>query len=550
MKKEENLNDIKKPLFSGKVAFTLYDTYGFPLDLTQSILRDKGIEIDITEFEEAMAEQKRQAKEAWVGSGDVKNNEIYFKIKDKISPTEFLGYDSNTATAKILHIIKDGKEVKEVNAGDEFEFFVNKTPFYGECGGQVGDSGLGIQINEDGVIPLPFSIIEILDVKRPFNDYFLHKAKLENGKIKVGDFVNLSINQERRKRIRANHSSAHLLQFALRKVFGNTVSQKGSYVDENRLRFDFTLNKPIQREQLREVENIVNDLIFKDTPIITKIMGIDEAKGCGALALFNEKYQDEVRVLFMGEKSNEDIIKEKKEFSQNSIDAVSDGLHSLNNASLKEFCSIELCGGTHAFKTGDLGFFKIVSECSVASGIRRIEAVTGFEALKYMNKLQDIVVDVDEILEVGYNNIVEKVKTIHDESKLLKKQIENIKKANISSMTFTEENNGIMFAYSIMKDVDPKDIKGAFIDIQNKKYNEKSVLLCITKFDGKLTIILGASKDLNDKFKANDIIKKAVEVAGGNGGGGQPWFAMGGATDNNQPVVIQNIINIVRESIN
>ena len=550
MKKEENLNDIKKPLFSGKVAFTLYDTYGFPLDLTQSILRDKGIEIDITEFEEAMAEQKRQAKEAWVGSGDVKNNEIYFKIKDKISPTEFLGYDSNTATAKILHIIKDGKEVKEVNAGDEFEFFVNKTPFYGECGGQVGDSGLGIQINEDGVIPLPFSIIEILDVKRPFNDYFLHKAKLENGKIKVGDFVNLSINQERRKRIRANHSSAHLLQFALRKVFGNTVSQKGSYVDENRLRFDFTLNKPIQREQLREVENIVNDLIFKDTPIITKIMGIDEAKGCGALALFNEKYQDEVRVLFMGEKSNEDIIKEKKEFSQNSIDAVSDGLHSLNNASLKEFCSIELCGGTHAFKTGDLGFFKIVSECSVASGIRRIEAVTGFEALKYMNKLQDIVVDVDEILEVGYNNIVEKVKTIHDESKLLKKQIENIKKANISSMTFTEENNGIMFAYSIMKDVDPKDIKGAFIDIQNKKYNEKSVLLCITKFDGKLTIILGASKDLNDRIKANDLIKKAVEVAGGNGGGGQPWFAMGGATDNNQPVVIQNIINIVRESIN
>ena len=550
MKKEENLNDIKKPLFSGKVAFTLYDTYGFPLDLTQSILRDKGIEIDITEFEEAMAEQKRQAKEAWVGSGDVKNNEIYFKIKDKISPTEFLGYDSNTATAKILHIIKDGKEVKEVNAGDEFEFFVNKTPFYGECGGQVGDSGLGIQINEDGVIPLPFSIIEILDVKRPFNDYFLHKAKLENGKIKVGDFVNLSINQERRKRIRANHSSAHLLQFALRKVFGNTVSQKGSYVDENRLRFDFTLNKPIQREQLREVENIVNDLIFKDTPIITKIMGIDEAKGCGALALFNEKYQDDVRVLFMGEKSNEDIIKEKKEFSQNSIDAVSDGLHSLNNASLKEFCSIELCGGTHAFKTGDLGFFKIVSECSVASGIRRIEAVTGFEALKYMNKLQDIVVDVDEILEVGYNNIVEKVKTIHDESKLLKKQIENIKKANISSMTFTEENNGIMFAYSIMKDVDPKDIKGAFIDIQNKKYNEKSVLLCITKFDGKLTIILGASKDLNDRIKANDLIKKAVEVAGGNGGGGQPWFAMGGATDNNQPVVIQNIINIVRESIN
>lgn len=548
---ENTINNEEKHLFSGKVAFTLYDTYGFPLDLTQSILREKGIEVDVDEFEKEMSKQKKKAKDAWVGSGDAKNIKIYFDIKEKIQPTEFFGYDKNTVMGKILAIIKDGIEVEEVNEGDDFEFFVDKTTFYGECGGQVGDSGLAIQIKENGVIPLPFSTIEITDVKRPFPNYFLHKGKMESGKIKVGDYINLSINTERRNKIRANHSATHLLQYALRHIFGNTLMQKGSYVDENKLRFDFTLNKNISREQIREIENIVNELIYKNTEIKTKIMDLEEAKNCGAMALFNEKYEDKVRVLFMGEKSYEEIIKEKKSYdnlSNNSFANVGDGLNELNNSSIKSTCSIELCGGTHVLKTGEIGLFKIMSEGAISAGIRRIEATTGLEAINFMNKFQDTVKDIDEILQVGIDQISKKIITINDDYKQLKKQIENIKK-NISTITFDEENNGIIFAYSILKDISPKDIKGNFIDLQNKKYNKNSVMLCITVHEGKITILLGISKDLNDRFKANEIIKKAVEVAGGNGGGGQAWFAMGGTNFIENEKIISKIINTVKEEI-
>lgn len=549
MKKECLKEDTKKPLFSGKVAFTLYDTYGFPLDLTQAILREKGIEVDTQEFEMEMAEQKRKAKESWAGSGDIKQNKVYFEIKEKIKPTEFFGYDKNTAMGQILALIKDGKEVNEVKVGDEFEFFVDKTPFYGECGGQVGDSGLAIQINEDGVIPLPFSTVEIFDVKRPFNKYFLHKGKIESGKLKVGDYLNLSINVERRNKIRANHSAAHLLQYALRQIFGETVFQKGSSVDEFRLRFDFTLNKPVSSEQIREIENIVNELVYKNTDVETKIMSLEEAKQCNALALFNEKYDNEVRVLFMGEKSANGFANNNAKLNKQSMEAVSQSLNNLNNSSLKNVCSTELCGGTHVFKTGEIGLFKIINEESIASGVRRIEALTGLEAIKYTNKFQDIVENIDTILQVGIDNIIDKIKSVNDEYKTYKKQIENMRKASISSMTFTEENEGIMFAYTMIKEVDPKEVKGTIIDLQNKKYHDKSILLCMTKFDGKFSIILGISKDLNDKLKANEIIKKLVAIAGGNGGGGQPWFAMGGAPDNNNPNVITDIIDAVRQEI-
>ncbi len=538
-----------KPILDGKVAFTLYDTYGFPIDLTESILREKGIEVDTEGFEKEMEKQKKKAKEAWVGSGDVKHSKIYFDIKEKIEPTEFLGYENNTATGRILAMVKDGVEVNEVNSGDEFEFFVDRTPFYGECGGQVGDSGLAIQINSDGVIPLPFTTVEILDVKRPFNNYFLHKGRVETGSLKVGDYLNLSINVERRNKIRANHSATHLLQYALRKIFGETLVQRGSSVDEYRARFDFTLSRPISKEQIREVENIVNDLIFKNTTVTTKIMSLEEARKFGAMALFNEKYEDEVRVLFMGEKSFDDKLLDKSISNKCSIESVGEGLNRLNNSSLRDVCSVELCGGTHVFKTGEIGLFKIANEESIASGVRRIEAVTGLEAIKFMNRFQDIVHDVTDLLQIDPNNLVEKIKSVKEEYRVFKKQLENMKKSNMSSMTFTEENDGVMFAYTFLKDANPKDVKGTFIDFQNKKYNNKSILLCMTKFEGKFSIILGISRDLNDKLKANEIIKNLVEAAGGSGGGGQPWFAMGGSADNNNPEVITNVVDIVRNEI-
>ena len=539
--------NMNKPLFSGKVAFTLYDTYGFPLDLTQSILRERGIEVDVDEFNAEMQKQKEMAKKAWVGSGDVKNSKVYFEIKEKIAQTEFLGYEKNTASGKILALIKDGKEVEEVNSGDEFEFFVDKTPFYGECGGQVGDSGLGLKIQENGVIMLPFSTIEIYDVKRPFPHHFLHKAKMVSGsKLNVGDIVNLSIDVEKRNKIKANHSATHLLQYALRSIFGDTLMQKGSSVDENRLRFDFTLNKAIKKEEIAEIERIVNELIYKNTPIITKVMNIEEARKTGAMALFGEKYEDDVRVIFMGEKTKNAQIKS----TENNIDNIADTLNQLNNSSLKTNCSIEFCGGTHASKTGEIGVFKIVSEGAIASGIRRIEAYTGLKAIEYMNGFQNIINNINANLQVGLNDFEEKINNLIKENKEFKKQLENIKKLNMASIAFEEENNGIKFAFNVLKGVNPKEIKGPFIDIQNKKYNTNSIMLSIINFEEKITIILGISKDLNDKFKANEIIKDLVAIAGGNGGGGQPWFAMGGATNQNNPEIAKKIVEFIRLKIN
>ena len=538
---------MNKPLFSGKVAFTLYDTYGFPLDLTQSILRERGIEVDVDEFNAEMQKQKEMAKKAWVGSGDVKNSKVYFEIKEKIAQTEFLGYEKNTASGKILALIKDGKEVEEVNSGDEFEFFVDKTPFYGECGGQVGDSGLGLKIQENGVIMLPFSTIEIYDVKRPFPHHFLHKAKMVSGsKLNVGDIVNLSIDVEKRNKIKANHSATHLLQYALRSIFGDTLMQKGSSVDENRLRFDFTLNKAIKKEEIAEIERIVNELIYKNTPIITKVMNIEEARKTGAMALFGEKYEDDVRVIFMGEKTKNAQIKS----TENNIDNIADTLNQLNNSSLKTNCSIEFCGGTHASKTGEIGVFKIVSEGAIASGIRRIEAYTGLKAIEYMNSFQNIINNINANLQVGLNDFEEKINNLIKENKEFKKQLENIKKLNMASIAFEEENNNIKFAFNVLKGVNPKEIKGPFIDIQNKKYNTNSIMLSIINFEEKITIILGISKDLNDKFKANEIIKDLVAIAGGNGGGGQPWFAMGGATNQNNPEIAKKIVEFIRLKIN
>ena len=539
--------NMNKPLFSGKVAFTLYDTYGFPLDLTQSILRERGIEVDVDEFNAEMQKQKEMAKKAWVGSGDVKNSKVYFEIKEKIAQTEFLGYEKNTASGKILALIKDGKEVEEVNSGDEFEFFVDKTPFYGECGGQVGDSGLGLKIQENGVIMLPFSTIEIYDVKRPFPHHFLHKAKMVSGsKLNVGDIVNLSIDVEKRNKIKANHSATHLLQYALRSIFGDTLMQKGSSVDENRLRFDFTLNKAIKKEEIAEIERIVNELIYKNTPIITKVMNIEEARKTGAMALFGEKYEDDVRVIFMGEKTKNAQIKS----TENNIDNIADTLNQLNNSSLKTNCSIEFCGGTHASKTGEIGVFKIVSEGAIASGIRRIEAYTGLKAIEYMNSFQNIINNINANLQVGLNDFEEKINNLIKENNAFNKQLENIKKSNMASIAFEEENNGIKFAFNVLKGVNPKEIKGPFIDIQNKKYNTNSIMLSIINFEEKITIILGISKDLNDKFKANEIIKDLVVIAGGNGGGGQPWFAMGGATDQNNPEIAKKIVEFIRLKIN
>ena len=508
-----------KPLFSGKIAFLLYDTYGFPLDLTQNILKEKNIEINIEEFEEELQKQKNKSKESWIGTGDSKYDKIYFDIKNKILPTNFVGYQQNTTKAKILSLIKNKEEVQEVNNGDEFEFFVDTTSFYGESGGQVGDTGLGIQVNENGVIPLPFSIIEIIDVKKIFSNYYLHKGKLESGKIKVGDYVNLSINQERRNKITANHSATHLLQYAIKTILGNNISQRGAYYDEYGLRFDFNYGKQIEKDILISIENKVNEIIFQNTDVIIKTMNLEEAKKNNAIALFNEKYEDKVRVIFIGEDKNNEIKNFK---TDNSINNVFENLNLLNNSSIKKYLSIELCGGTHIKKTGEIGLFKITSEESISSGIRRIEAKTGIEALKYINTFQKTIEEIDSIFQIGTKNLLEKIININEENKKIKKELNDIKKSNLSKTKFeTEIYKNINIYYSNFTD-DNNNIKQFITNLIINSYNKQSIILSYNEMNNKITINLAISKDLNNKLSANKIIKELIEF-----GGGQDWISSG-----------------------
>ncbi|MDR2526661.1 MAG: hypothetical protein LBC92_02180 [Rickettsiales bacterium] len=519
-----------KKLFSGYVAFTLYDTYGFPLDLTQDILRGYNIEVNLEEFEKAMQEQKERSK--WTGTGDTKNNELYYQIKEKIQETEFLGYDKNVVTGKILAIIKDGSNVSEAKSGDEVEFFTDKTSFYGEMGGQCGDTGIAMQINEDGRIQLPFSIVEITDVKQPFDKYYLHKGIVENGQIKVGDFLNLAVNVERRNKIKANHSAVHLLEAALRNIYGDTVVQKGSSVNEFGARYDFALNKQVDDGNLRQIEDIVNKAIYKKTPTATKIMPIEEAKKMNAIALFGEKYGDMVRVVFIGEIDK----KETMDNLTNSPEDIFTAMNILNNSSARNYFSIDFCGGTHIENTGDIGFFKIVGESSIGNGIRRIEILTGLDAIRYVFNQVDVVRKTADFLEIGVDEVFDKVNKLNEELKSVRKELNNLKKNNLSNVLFDEEKiNDITFA-SVKLSISPADFKGVFIDKQNKKYNDKSVVVAITEFDDKKTIMVGVSKDINNRFKANEIIKRVGQ------GGGQEWFAMGSFLDNDVLLKIKEIL--------
>ncbi len=536
---------------SGEIAFKLYDTYGFPLDLTQDILRQKHISVDTAIFAKKMEEQKKMAKASWVGSGDCKVSQLYFDIKEKTGATEFVGYEKNTQTAKILSLIVDGKEVKKAVAGQTIEMIVDKTSFYGECGGQVGDSGLAIKSSEDGAIPLPFAILEIKNTKRPLSDLFIHEGKVENGTLQVGDYVNLGIDLKRRKKIKANHSSCHLMHYALRKLIGKTLTQKGSYVDEHRLRFDVSCNRIITKAEIQEVERIVNDLIIKNTPITTEVLDLKEAKKKGAVALFGEKYDDKVRVISMGAKEgkHQEIIDVKNAKTEHSMEDVQKGLQSLSKTKSGDNCSVEFCGGTHAERTGDIGLFKIISEGAISAGVRRIEAITGLEALNYVHNQLDIVDGLVGLTNSAREQLVERVAGLMKENKKFRKGQEKLDLLELLEIKFRESiiknyikvkdnkgvakitkirENGIKFASRISKDISPKKLKSLIIDKLNKEYNDNAVIVSISEYQSKITAIVGISKNLEDKLNAEILVKKAVEVLEGNGGGGRVGLGMGG----------------------
>jgi len=500
----EEISKIDKVL-PGEVAFKLYDTYGFPLDLTEDILKNKSLKIDNQKFHTLMKESKELAKKNWKGSGDSAIDEIWFSIKERLGPTEFLGYEKNTAEGVVLSLLKNNKEVKNLNQGDEGILIVNQTPFYGESGGQIGDTGK--------IISGDFEF-EVTDVQKKLGDLLVHYGKVIKGSIKTKDNIEMKINIERRNNIRAYHSATHLLHESLRRVLGKHVIQKGSLVDSDRLRFDFSHMKPISPEEIDKIEIHVNSMIEKKTDVKTRIMTPKQAVDNGALALFGEKYGDEVRVLSMGDEKN-------------------------------KYFSTELCGGTHVRNTADIGKFKIVSQSSIAAGVRRVEALREKqleEFLKNKEKLSGLSIQKNEkiikdlaerIIELGGKVNLEN-ENQQDLIKDLTKKLEQLSVKSILSdksknIIKDETINNTKVRFQKVFDLPTKDLR-KLIDIGKKELMEGIIIVFAVK-DEKIGLAVGVTEKLTNKYDAVNFVKTGSEIIGGKGGGGRPDFAQAGGID-------------------
>ena len=503
----EEISKIDK-ILPGEVAFKLYDTYGFPLDLTEDILKNKSLKIDHKKFQSLMKESKELAKKNWKGSGDSSVEEIWFSIRDKLEPTEFLGYEKDQAEGIVLSLLKDNKEVQRLNKGDEGMIIINQTPFYGESGGQVGDVGQ--------IISGDFKF-DVSDVQKKLGDLFVHYGKVIDGSVKVDDSVEMKINIERRNNIRAYHSATHLLHESLRRVLGTHVIQKGSLVEPDRLRFDFSHMKPISSEEINKIESFVNLMVEKKSDVKTRLMTPKEAVDNGALALFGEKYGDEVRVLSMGDE------KEK-------------------------YFSTELCGGTHVRNTDDIGKFKIVSQSSIAAGVRRVEALRDKELQDYLNKkekLSDILIQKNEetvkelsekIIKLGGKPSLENknqqvlIKDLNKQLELLyvKSILSNKTKNIINDQTV----NNTKVRFQKVTDLPPKDLR-KLVDAGKKELGEGIIVVFASK-DGKIGLAVGVTDKLTSKYDAVKFVKTGSEIVGGKGGGGRPDFAQAGGIEINK----------------
>lgn len=475
---------------SGETAFKLYDTYGFPLDLTQDALKNKNIEVDTAGFDACMARQKEEARKNWAGSGDTAVEKVWYSVEDKVNPTEFLGYNVTKSDGEVVALIQNNKEVNEVTSG-KFELVANQTPFYGECGGQVGDTGLIVSKNFTA---------RVIDTKRKLDKIFVHVCELEKGSVKIGDCANFEVDEENRKRICANHSVTHLAHKALKMILGDHVAQKGSMVEADRMRFDVSHPKQITAEQLRQVEDIVNEQIRNDLPVTTVIMNKEEAVKLGAMALFDEKYGDDVRVVTMGD--------ENSPFSR------------------------ELCGGTHVCSTGNIGYFHIIGESAVAAGVRRLECLTGVGADSYVRETENKLHHIAAALKTNLNDLEARINSLLEERKKQEQEIFNLKKAlagGKSSSDETETINGVKFVGKLVSGAHPKELK-AFVDDIMHNLGSGIVVLCSDK-DDKASVVVGVSKDLTAKYNAVDLVRAASAVVGGQGGGGRPDMAQAGGSD-------------------
>jgi len=495
-------------ILPGEVAFKLYDTYGFPLDLTEDILKSKSLAVDHIKFKSLMQQSREIAKKNWKGSGDTSVDEIWFGIKDKLEPTEFLGYEANQAEGIVLSLIKDNKEVKSLNKGDEAMIILNQTPFYGESGGQIGDTGL--------IISADFKF-KVEDVQKKLGDLFVHYGKVEAGTIKINDNVEMKIDVERRENIKAYHSATHLLHESLRRVLGKHVIQKGSLVAPDRLRFDFSHMKPISNEEINKIEKFVNEMVETKSEVKTRLMTPKEAVDNGALALFGEKYGDEVRVLSMGNEKD-------------------------------RYFSTELCGGTHVRNTRDIGKFKIVSQSSIASGIRRIEALRDKQLEEFltkkeklsdlsMQKNEEIIKNLSEqIIKLGGKPNLDN-KNNKELIKDLNKQFDQLSAKNTLSdksknIIKDETINNIKVRFQKIIDLPPKDLR-KLIDNGKKEIGE-GILVIFASKDGKIGLAVGVTDKLVNKYDAVKFVKIGSEIIGGKGGGGRADFAQAGGTEVNK----------------
>lgn len=489
-------------MLDGETAFKLYDTYGFPLDLTQDALRRRNISVNLAGFTEAMERQKAEARKSWAGSGEAATETVWFAVREETGATEFLGYETEQAEGLIQTLVKDGKTVDSAGKGDAVAVVVNQTPFYGESGGQMGDTGV---ISGDG-----FSI-EISDTQKKADGLFVHLGKVANGTVKTGATVELKVDHARRSRLRANHSATHLIHEALREVLGTHVAQKGSLVAPERLRFDISHNKPISPDELEEVERMANEIVVQNGPVITRLMSVDDAIAEGAMALFGEKYGDEVRVVSMGT-----------------------GLH---GAKANRPYSVELCGGTHVRATGDIGLVRIVSDSAVAAGVRRIEALTGEAARKHLDEQDKRLKAAAAALRISAADVPARVEALLDERKKLEKELTEARKklalGDRSPAGVPAENEtiaGVGFLGKAVSGVSPKDLK-PLADAGKKSLGSGVVVFVGAGEDNKASVVVAVTDDLTGRFSAIDLVRVASAALGGQGGGGRPDMAQAGGPD-------------------
>jgi alanyl-tRNA synthetase len=484
--------------FSGDTAFKLYDTYGFPLDLTQDALRPRGISVDLPKFESAMEEQREKARAAWAGSGDAGDEAVWFAIKEKQGATEFLGYETESAEGVVSALVKDGKPADVLKKGEKGAVVLNQTPFYGESGGQVGDTGV---LKTEGVS------FRVEDTQKMAGDVFAHFGTVESGELKAGQALQLEVDHRRRGDIRRNHSATHLLHEALRQVLGDHVAQKGSLVAPERLRFDISHPKPIELKEITRVEDIANRIVLENAPVVTKLMAVDDAIASGARALFGEKYGDEVRVVSMGAGSGNAMG-----------------------------WSVELCGGTHVARTGDIGLIAIVAESAVGAGVRRIEAFTGDTARHHLESEARGLRDVAALIKAPIQDVPARLESLIEDRKRLERELSEAKKKLAMGGGGSTGDNAVRAVGNIkllaraVHGIEMKDLK-SLADEGKKQVGSGVVAIVGVSADGKAGVVVGVTEDLANQYDARELVRAASEALGGKGGGGRPDMAQAGGPD-------------------